>query len=611
MSESPAKGVNRPIPVPPRSRARQAARTDDGDTSIGEDKSFVEGLMRAKSPAYENLEKELAEKNTAHEALQKELSEAKERITALEKSLEDKTAAHDALVLSANEKESAYETLTQEASGKQEAFEALSIKLSERDAQLTEVARQLDTVSKEHESVVAELQDKLTQVEERAAALEKSVEDATRSHALAVEELNKEIDTLSSDRDEVTKRSALWIDELENLRAQHAELKTQHSDLTERVGSVDADERVAALQSRITELEDQLESERKRADAAEDRVRDLRFTAEESRRAIMRLQEAEARAKAGKEVREDDDVQPKHARRASLVGRAFSPSEEEDKPSGLRGLMLSGAATSPTIDANSPTMPQTREAPEEESAPQPLAAPVAISRPLSLFNTSILRPTFGLRKKGEEEPKAEPVDAKAEAAREAAKEQEEKDSIEINSLRRQIQELQDQLMESRESLQASEQCITSLRDYIVRSQSNAEAKPKRKVPPIPTATPSTVTPSTAPSDASQPSEPTSLKQPITVAQINEADDVPATVSQEAQPVAESADNSSAPAEPVHDSAAPAEPAHESVEPVEPIEPVESAEPADASHDPTSPAKQVAEEVSGDVDDEFSDAVGQV
>lgn len=530
MTESPAKGVNRPIPVPPRSRARPGARSDDGDTSVGEDKAAIESLLREKTAAKDEasekagecaslkseldaareqisaLEKQLSEKSDGHASLEKQLADHGADHAALEKQLADKTAEHDALAKAASEKEASYQSLTADANSKQDAHAAIMAQLSERDEQLTDAARQLDSTSKAHEALVADLQEqlraateshesrsadyegRLSDAAEREAALQARFDEAARSHAAAVEQLNKEIDGVSAARDDVTKRSALWIDELENLR-------TEHAQLTERVGQMDGDERISALESRISELEAECEAQRERADSAEDRVRQLRFTAEESRRAIMRLQEAEARAKAGKPDAHDDDTQPKHARRLSAVGRTLS-GDDEEKPTGLRGLMLSGAATSPSIDGNSPTMPQGKEEPEVES-PQP-----AVSRPLSLFSSSLLRPAFGLRKKNDEEPARSEADVKAEAAREAAREQEEKDAAEIEALRKQVQVLQDQLLENREALNAGELCIKSLREYIVRSQGGEDtstpapapsAAPSvvsgktRKVPPIPTA----------------------------------------------------------------------------------------------------------------------------
>lgn len=531
MSESPAKGVNRPIPVPPRSRARQAPRSDDGDTSIGEDKSVVEGLLREKSAAHDALETQLRDKTAAHEALEKdlnerisassalekELNEIKEAhaelesklseksaaFDSLEKQLAEKSAAHKDLALSANQKDSSYEALVQDVESRRAQHDELLAQLAERDEQLTEAARQLDSSATAHETLVSDLQEQLRSAneahentkaelerqvaaaEEKATALQSLIDENSRSHAAAIAELNKEVDHASAARDDVTKRSALWIDELENLR-------TQHSELTERVGNMKNDERIGALEARVAELEKERDAERERADDAEDRVRDLRFTAEESRRAIMRLQESEARVKANKyDVREDEDTVPKHARRSSLVGRALSFHDEEEKPSGLRGLKLSGAATSPTLDSNTPTMGHAKDTTEED------ASHASISRPLSIFNTSILRPTFGLRRKNDDERsgKTDVVEAKADAARE----QEEKDSIEIGSLRRQIRELQDQLMESREAVQAGEVCIHSLREYIVQSQGGgpghnappgpAPQLPKRRVPSVPVAAP--------------------------------------------------------------------------------------------------------------------------
>ena len=93
MTESPAKGVNRPIPVPPRSRARPGARSDDGDTSVGEDKAAIESLLREKTAAKD----EASEKAGECASLKSELDAAREQISALEKQLSEKSDGHASL----------------------------------------------------------------------------------------------------------------------------------------------------------------------------------------------------------------------------------------------------------------------------------------------------------------------------------------------------------------------------------------------------------------------------------------------------------------------------------------------------------------------------------
>ena len=107
-------------------------------------------------------------------------------------------------------------------------------------------------------------------------------------HALAerdarIADLEQQLASAVSARDDVVARSSDWLQEREELRGANEELAQQ------------------------------LTTERERTEAAEGRVRDLRRTAEESRRAIMRLQQSELRGKQRQEMEE------KHSRRPSSV----------------------------------------------------------------------------------------------------------------------------------------------------------------------------------------------------------------------------------------------------------------------------------------------------
>ncbi|PWZ01044.1 hypothetical protein BCV70DRAFT_146225, partial [Testicularia cyperi] len=129
-----------------------------------------------------------------------------------------------------------------------------------------------------------------------------------------ISKLKDEIDDVKASHSVVLQRSAEWQDELETLRVQ------------------------------VPQLQAELKSEKQAREAEADRVKDLRIRAEESRRAIMRLQgeQSEARAKAKADNRrswvpgsavtptpstfgardEQEEAERKKSKRASL---AFGP----------------------------------------------------------------------------------------------------------------------------------------------------------------------------------------------------------------------------------------------------------------------------------------------
>lgn len=125
----------------------------------------------------------------------------------------------------------------------------------------------------------------------------------------SINKLKDEIDEVKASHSVVLQRSAEWQDELETLRL------------------------------RVPQLEQELRSEKQAREAESDRVKDLRIRAEESRRAIMRLQgeQSDARAKAKVDNRrswvpaatgpppvrdEQEEAELKKSKRASL---AFGP----------------------------------------------------------------------------------------------------------------------------------------------------------------------------------------------------------------------------------------------------------------------------------------------
>ncbi|GAC72783.1 hypothetical protein PANT_7d00270 [Moesziomyces antarcticus T-34] len=216
------------------------------------------------------------------------------------------------------------------------------------------------------------------------------IEIAKKDQLLA--KLKEEVDEVKASHSVVLQRSAEWQDELETLRL------------------------------RVPHLEQELQAEKQAREAESDRVKDLRIRAEESRRAIMRLQgeQSDARTKAKVDNRrswipaatnpppvrdENEEAELRKSKRASLAfgpnalnltsrpgssqgfghrrtasgGRSVSGAskgdgEDVEEPlsptfaNGLRGLRLSGTAgTNGT--SNSLLLPVTTTADDSGSAP--------------------------------------------------------------------------------------------------------------------------------------------------------------------------------------------------------------------------------------------------
>ncbi|WFC96021.1 hypothetical protein MBRA1_002677 [Malassezia brasiliensis] len=299
-----------------------------------------------------------------------------------------------------------------------------------------------------------------------------------------IEQLTQELDSVKAARDDLIERSSDWLQEREELRA-HAR------DLVEKV-----------------------KAEQERADAAEERVRELRRTAEESRRAIMRLSSSKAKAEAQRAEVEADMPRRPGSSLSSLTNRPLSALNFDDgeETRGLKGLRLSSGSsvTSPTppaaetfgkdddastrnsattTPADTPDLPQGEFAPRDEEPPTSNetvkgdeAATTSTHAPnafTSMFGkSSLLRPTFSslLRKPQSTAPAEASVPAPAPADGEevvpetVSRADLERTQGELNELRMQFALLQDQLTESREAEQASEMLIRSLREYIVNSQ---------------------------------------------------------------------------------------------------------------------------------------------
>ncbi|SNX82371.1 uncharacterized protein MEPE_01077 [Melanopsichium pennsylvanicum] len=181
-----------------------------------------------------------------------------------------------------------------------EQDELASVKSSIKD----EIAK--DALSPSHlESLYTDLPSDVTALKAIVGTMR--LELSKKDFAIAA--LKQEMDEVKASHSVVLQRSAEWQDELESLRL------------------------------RVPALQDELRNEKQAREAESDRVKDLRIRAEESRRAIMRLQgeQSDARAKAKVDNRrswvpaatapppvrdEQEDAELKKSKRASL---AFGP----------------------------------------------------------------------------------------------------------------------------------------------------------------------------------------------------------------------------------------------------------------------------------------------
>jgi len=298
---------------------------------------------------------------------------------------------------------------------------------------------------------------------------------ASRDQELAL--LRKELQDAISVRNDVADAHADWLKEREELRGQKEELEQRLEQ--------EREERNAQRE----ELERRLEQERERADSAEERIRDLRRTNEESRRAIMRLQQARPAT-----PRTESDASERSARRTSAILGPFTAKtlssavegDSEPEHKGLRDLQLVSPPQA-NSDTFSPVLGSKIE--EEETDEAPAARDNAEegsqqSGITGLFPSSLLRPPFHLlRKSGGAESQTGPSIGSQDdgAMLESLRTEHEKAQSQLASMHTEIAALQDQLLESREAQQASESLIKSLREYIV----NAEKSGKREVPPTP------------------------------------------------------------------------------------------------------------------------------
>lgn len=341
------------------------------------------------------------------------------------------------------------------------------------EASAPEVA---DTSAVSEDQAEAEMVDKAEPAEEATEPADEKAELAATSEPAdtalheqlasrddEIMQLRKELKDAISARNDVADAHADWLKEREELKGQKEE------------------------------LEQLLAQERERADSAEERIRDLRRTNEESRRAIMRLQQARPST-----PRTDSDTSERSARRTSAILGPFTAKtlssamegDAEPEHKGLRDLQLVSPPQAHT-DSFSPVLGSKieEEHKEEEAEPAPVPKDGAEEGSqqtglTGLFPSSLLRPPFHLlRKSGGTESQTSPTLGTQDdgAALESLRTEHEKAQTQLASMHKEVLALQDQLLESREAQQASESLIKSLREYIV----NAEKSGKREVPAPP------------------------------------------------------------------------------------------------------------------------------
>lgn len=325
----------------------------------------------------------------------------------------------------------------------------LQMKLSEYE----EVVVDLETKVRERDATIAALQDKL-----------KESGPNTKDHA---EALSAELAMLQAEcsrlQTQITERDAKLNGLAQSVSGDQKEVAALKAQLTER------DERIAMLEGQTAQASDatweterealqtRIEEEKSRADAAENRVRDLRYTNEECRRAIMRLQSVRTTP------RSDDTPAERQARRSSHIFSTLGvrgEDGEQERP-GLRDLRL----VSPSVQQESFSPQPPSQAVMEDAGDTPTsqgdeAAPGSTTGTSSsitgLFPSTLLRSSLGLNRKPLSTPGA------------AGGEEHADDDLhrELRTLHEQLEHMQTQLTESREAEQASQTMIASLRHYI-------------------------------------------------------------------------------------------------------------------------------------------------
>lgn len=367
----------------------------------------------------------------------------------------------------------------EELDGKQSSETASTQRPMDLSTQVESLSTQLSNA----EAQVSELQKQAIERNERVQELEKQDQAQAQAQSKRVEEewipVQQEVERLRrqlKERDEQVDQLRQKL-ELTAARVQEPESSVLQAQSSCAPPANWANEREQMV-AETARLRAQLEEEQSRADSAEERVRDLRYTNEESRRAIMRLQSSRPSGS-----RSDHEPTQRHVRRSShilstLAGRS-SDNDTEHERTGLRDLRLVSPALTGNEEFSPPTASQARmddthtdyaslHAAGEDVASS--SSNMQASGITGLFPSSLLRSSLGLTRKstpaGSDDTSSWPLREDFAAADELRSEYG-KLQRELQALKEEFGTMQHQLTESREAEQASQTMITSLREYIM------------------------------------------------------------------------------------------------------------------------------------------------
>ena len=323
--------------------------------------------------------------------------------------------------------------LTTRLSECEEAVTRLKTELQERDDTIEQLKRQSSAEKEELQLVIAQRDEQLAELEAQVKA-----SDAANVELASVQQDLAQLRTQVSERDEQVDKLSRQLD-----------------------ASVRQDADDKHWEQEREQLEARLEEEKNRADCAEDCVRNLRYTNEESRRAIMRLQSMRSSSQ-----RSDDDGADRRRSGhilSSLSGRSDADSETDR--SGLRDLRLV-SPSQPSQEQFSPPMRPDEPATDDVSS-QHGDDTVSTTTPAiaGFFPSSLLRSSLGFSRKG-------PGDeaSGADLSMEEMRVEHEKTQKELRAVQQELAQVHAQLFESREAEQASQTMISSLRAYIAEGQ---------------------------------------------------------------------------------------------------------------------------------------------
>lgn len=315
----------------------------------------------------------------------------------------------------------------------EEVVVRLKSELKERDDTIEQLKSTASKDKEELQLLVARRDEQLTELQDRASA-----SDAARVELASVQQDLAQLRTQVLERDE----------QVENLSKQLD-------------ASVHQDSACRNWAQEREQLEARIEEEKNRADSAEDCVRNLRYTNEESRRAIMRLQSM----RSSSQRLDDTGVDRRRSGHIlnSLSGR--SDADAETDRSGLRDLRL----VSPSIQSHEQFSPPMRpdESATEDVSSQHGDDTVSATTPniSGFFPSSLLRSSLGFSRKGHGD-EGSGTDCSIDEMRV----EHEKTQKELRALQEELAQVHAQLTESREAEQASQTMISSLRAYIAEGQ---------------------------------------------------------------------------------------------------------------------------------------------